>query len=90
MPIGRGFGHVNVVYGRSVHMYGWEGEKRGLWGLSKGTKNGAVDSEHRASKGRGSELRTKEPPFQVRGLFFILNIHKYYTCNNISCTMLCI
>jgi hypothetical protein len=34
------------------------GEKRQC-GLSKGTKNGAVDSEHGASKGRGSQLCTK-------------------------------
>jgi hypothetical protein len=26
----------------------------------------------------------KEPPFQVRGLFFILNIHKHHTCHNIQ------
>ncbi len=36
---------------------GGKGGKRGQWGLSRGTKNGAVDSEHLASNGRGSQLR---------------------------------
>jgi hypothetical protein len=38
-----------------VHMCGWEGEKKG----AMGTKNRAVDSEHRASKARGSQLCSK-------------------------------
>ncbi len=38
---------------------GGKGRKRGQLGLGKGAKNGAVDSEHGASKGRGSQLRTK-------------------------------
>jgi hypothetical protein len=28
----------------------------------------------------------KEPPFQGRGLFLKVNIHKYYTCDNVLCT----
>jgi hypothetical protein len=43
--------------------------KSGQWGLGNGTRNGAVDSEHGASKGRGSQLCKKEPPFQGRRLF---------------------
>jgi hypothetical protein len=35
------------------------GEKRGQRGLSKGTKNEAVDSEHASSKDRGLQLCTK-------------------------------
>jgi hypothetical protein len=42
--------------------------KKGEWGLTKGNKYGAVDSEHGASKSERSQLHTKEPPFQVRGL----------------------
>ncbi len=33
--------------------------KKGHWGLGKGTKNGAVDSEHGASKSSSSQLRTR-------------------------------
>ncbi len=33
---------------------GGGGEKRGPWGLGKGTKNVAVDSEQRDNKGRSS------------------------------------
>jgi hypothetical protein len=47
----------SVVVG--VHLCGREGEKKGKCELSKGTKNGAVDSEHEASKGRDSQLCTK-------------------------------
>ncbi len=36
-----------------------KGEKRGQWGLGKGTKNGAVDSEHGAGKGGSLRLHTK-------------------------------
>jgi hypothetical protein len=63
-------------------MYG-KGRKRGQWGLGQVTKKGAVDSEHGASKGRRFAATYKEPPFQVRGLFLIFNIHKHHTCNNI-------
>jgi hypothetical protein len=41
-------------------MFGWEGGKSGQWGLGKGTKNGAVDSEHGACKGGSLLLRIKE------------------------------
>jgi hypothetical protein len=40
---------LSVVINSQMH--GWEGGKWGQWGLSKGTRNGAVDSEHGASKG---------------------------------------
>ncbi len=50
----RRFRRVNVVCCDSIHMCGQEGKKRGQWGLGKGTKNGAVDSELGASKSRGS------------------------------------
>jgi hypothetical protein len=43
----------------NVQMCKREGEKKGQWALSKGTKIGTVDSEHGASKGRGSQLCTK-------------------------------
>jgi hypothetical protein len=42
----------------NVHMFGQEGEKKGQWELSKRTKNGAVDSEHGARKGRGLQHHT--------------------------------
>jgi hypothetical protein len=35
-------------------MFGREGEKRGLWGLEKATKNEAVDFEPGARKSSGS------------------------------------
>jgi hypothetical protein len=38
---------------------GGKGRKKGQGGLCKGTKNGAVDSEHGASKGSGMQLHTK-------------------------------
>ncbi len=43
----------------NVHMFGLEGVKKGAMGLSEGTKNGAVDSTHGASKDRGLQLCTK-------------------------------
>ncbi len=39
-------------------MYG-KGRKWGQWGSGQGTKKGAVDSEHGASKGGGLQLHTK-------------------------------
>ncbi len=49
-----------------VHMCGREGAKRGP---SKGTKNGAVDSEHGASKGGSLLLRTKSHHSNYEGTF---------------------
>ncbi len=46
MPDRRRFGCVNVICVCSIHMCGREGEKKGAMGIGKGTKNGAVDSEH--------------------------------------------
>ncbi len=43
--------------------------KRGKKGPGKGTKNGAVDSEHEASMSGSPLLCKKKPPFQVRGYF---------------------
>jgi hypothetical protein len=43
----------------NVHMFGLEGVKKGAMGLSEGTKNGAVDSTHGASKDIGLQLCTK-------------------------------
>jgi hypothetical protein len=51
VPDKRRFRNVYVVCGQGVYMWGWEGEKRGQWGLSKGNKNGTVDSEFGANKG---------------------------------------
>jgi hypothetical protein len=45
-----------VIY---VHTCWQEREKKGVTGVSKGTKNEAVDSEHEASKDRGSQLCIK-------------------------------
>ncbi len=42
----------------SVRMCGWEGEKKRIMGDEQGDSN-AVDSEHGASKGRGSHIPTK-------------------------------
>jgi hypothetical protein len=36
-----------------------KGRKSWQWGSDKGTKNGAVDSAHGASEGRGLQLRSK-------------------------------
>ncbi len=41
---------------------GGKGRKRG-----KGAKNGAVDCEHKASKGRGSQLRPKSYQSKYEG-----------------------
>jgi hypothetical protein len=35
---------------------GRKGRKRWQWGLGKGTKNEAIDSEHGSSKGRSSQI----------------------------------
>jgi hypothetical protein len=59
VPDGRRLRHVNVICVHSNHMCRQEGEKRGRWGVRKGTKNGAVDSEHGASKSRRLQLCTK-------------------------------
>jgi hypothetical protein len=48
------------------HVWAGRGEK-GVMGLDKGTKNGAVDSEHGASIGRGSLLRTKSHQSKQEG-----------------------
>ncbi len=74
---------INVVF---TCMYR-NGRKWGQWGLGQGTKKGADDSEHGASKGGRFAATYKEPPFQVRGVFLTLNIHKHHTCNNILCTI---
>jgi hypothetical protein len=52
---------VNVVrvYSTVITFVGGKEGKRGQWGLGVRTKNGAVDSEQGASKGRGPQLRTK-------------------------------
>ncbi len=68
VPDRRRFGHGNVVCGNSIRMWGQEGVERGQWRLGKGAESEAVDSE--------------QAPFQVRGLFLILNINKYDTCDN--------
>jgi hypothetical protein len=53
-----------------TYVGGKEG-RREQWRFGKGTKNGAVDSEHGASGHQGQRIAAtyKEPPFQVRGLF---------------------
>ncbi len=59
MPDRKRLGHVNVICGCYVHMCGREGGKKGATGTEQGAKNGAIDSEHEGSKGRGSQLCTK-------------------------------
>jgi hypothetical protein len=43
--------------------------------VKKGTKNGAVDSKHRASKGRGLQLQTKIYHFKFLYTTFINITH---------------
>jgi hypothetical protein len=45
-------------------------EEKGKVGLGKWTKNGAVDSEHGASKGRSLLLRTKSYHSKEEGYLF--------------------
>ncbi len=70
MPDGGRCGRVNVV---CVYVIACVGEKEGKieepWGLGKGFKSEVVDSEHRAGKGRGSQLHTKSHHSQVRETF---------------------
>ncbi len=55
VPNGRRLGNVNVICVIVTSCAGRnEGGKERQWGLGKGSKSGAVDSEHGASKGRGS------------------------------------
>jgi hypothetical protein len=89
VPDRQRFRHVNVICDVEFACVGGK-KTRGQWGLGKGPKNGAVDSVHGASKGRGLQLSKKDPPFQVRWLFLILNIHKYHTSHDILCTVLCV
>jgi hypothetical protein len=69
VPDGRRLWQVNVF---CVHIVitcvAGKEEKMGEWGLGKGTKSGAVDSEH-GQQGQRFAATYKEPPFQVRGLF---------------------
>ncbi len=51
---------------KSSHVWAGRGEK-GEMGLDKRTKNRAVDSEHGASMGRGSQLRTKSHQSKQEG-----------------------
>jgi hypothetical protein len=46
------------------------GGNRDNGGLSKGTKNEAVDSEHGGQQGQKFPASYKEPPFQVRAYIF--------------------
>ncbi len=61
---------MSFVYIVITPVGGKEG-KRTQWGLDKGTKNGAVDSEYGASKGRGLQLHTKSH----RSISY-MNVHK--------------
>jgi hypothetical protein len=36
VPDRRRFGHVNVICGCSIHMCGWEGDKKGTIGTEQG------------------------------------------------------
>jgi hypothetical protein len=51
--------------------------KKGALGARQGTKNGAVDSGHRASKGESSLLHTKTIP-STRVSFYIYIHHTCY------------
>jgi hypothetical protein len=89
VPDRQRFRNVNVICDVEFACVGGK-KRRGQWRLCKGPKNGAVDSVNGASKGRWLQLSKKEPPFQVRWLFLIINIHKYHTSHDILCTVLCV
>jgi hypothetical protein len=52
-------GMVNVIFNLVMHVLAGVGEKEGLWGLGKWYESGAIDSEHGASMGGGSQLCTR-------------------------------
>ncbi len=80
LPNGSIFGHVNLVFSRSanVHMREQEKRKTGQLGLSKATKNGAVDYEHGTSKGGSSQLCTKATIPSKKVIFYT---YKCHTCS---------
>ncbi len=59
VPDRRSPGHFNVVCSVVFACVGRERGKEGHWGMGKGPKSGAVNSEHVASKGRSLQLCTK-------------------------------
>jgi hypothetical protein len=61
---------------------GGRGEKEGTGDWARGLKMGSWLWAW-GQQGQRCAATYREPPFQVRGLFLILNIHKYYTCYNI-------
>ncbi len=70
MSTRRRLGHVNVICVLVFTCVGGKGGKEGHWGLGKGPKRRAVDSERGARKGRSSQLHTyKELPLAVSGSF---------------------
>ncbi len=63
----------------NAHKCEWEREKRGQWGLSKGTEIEAVVSEHGASKGGSSPLCTvQRATIPSQRVIFFYN-YKHYT-----------
>ncbi len=59
VPEGRRLGILMSFVIVVITCVGGKEEKRGQWGLGKGTKNGAIDTEQGASKGTGLQLHTK-------------------------------
>jgi hypothetical protein len=57
----------------NVHLCGQEWGKGGQWGLSKETKNKAVDSERGTGKGGNPQLRTKSQNSSKKVFFTFSN-----------------
>jgi hypothetical protein len=64
VPDRRRIGHVNGICFIVLACVAGKRGKEGQWGLGKGPKSGAVDSEHVAYKGRSSKLRTRSHHFK--------------------------
>jgi hypothetical protein len=62
----------------NLRMCGWEGENGGRGGLVKGTKNGAVDSEHRPGRVKVRFFVQRATIPSKRVIFYIYEQH---TCN---------